>query len=154
MSRRLAATQFHPSVPASDPTPPQGHSRFAGRLKTVRTVPGNCYDYFDQLTKERSHSFAFKLDQMRQVSIDITNRRQPGLFGDLIRTRNIRVVLWSESGSCKELFSIAPGDRNRETVTLNSGRYLLELKTDTSKKVDYALKLMPMKWLLLDYFAS
>lgn len=149
MSRRLTVNPVHLSVSAV-PSSPQGHSRFAGMLKTVRTVPGKCYDYFDQLTKDRSHSFAFQLDQMRQVSIDITNHRKPGLFEELIRTRNIQVILWSESGNRKELFSIAPGDRNRETMTLNSGRYLLELKTHTSKQVDYALKLMPMKWLLLD----
>lgn len=156
MSRRLGnnVLQFESFVSSSVPSPPQCRSRFAGMLKTVKTVPGKCYDYFDELTKDRSHSFAFKLDQMRQVSIDITNRRKPGFLGDLARTRNIQVILWSESGSRRQLFSIAPGDRDRETVTLNSGRYLLELKTHTSKKVNYALKLMPMKWLLLDYFAS
>lgn len=140
-----------PASPQPNSAPVDSSSRLIGTLKTISTAPGKCYSYFDKLTKERSHSFAFKLDQMRQVSIDISNQRRPGLFGDLIRTRNIQVILWSEDGS-QQLFSIAPGDRNRETVILKSGRYLIELKTRTSQKVDYVLQLMPMKWVVLDYF--
>jgi hypothetical protein len=129
------------------------HSRVS-QLKLVRTAPGRSYDYIDELSRERSHSFAFRLDQTRKVSIDLANERDPGLFGELLRSRNIEVTLWSESGQKQALFSVAPGDRDRETVTLASGRYLLELKTHTHQKIDYALKLMPMKWLLLGYFAS
>lgn len=125
-----------------------------GKLKTVRTVPGSPYDYIDELSKDRSHSFAFKLDQTRKVSIDIANGRNPGLFEELLRSRNIEVTLWSESGQKQDLFSVAPGDRDRETVTLESGRYLLELKTHTSKRIDYALKLTPLKWLMLGCFAN
>jgi len=129
-------------------------SRFAGKLKTVRTTPGKSYDYIDELSRDRSHSFAFRLDQTRNVSIDIANERNPGLFGELLRSRNIEVTLWSESGQKQALFSVAPGDRDRETITLKSGRYLLELKTHTRKKIDYALKLTPMKWMMLGCFAS
>jgi hypothetical protein len=118
----------------------QSPDQFAGKMKTVKTPPGRCYNYFDELTKDRSHSFAFKLDQTRKVSID--------------QSRKIQVILWSESGCRQELFSTAPGDRDRETITLQSGRYLLELKTRTSKKVDYALQLTAMKWLTLGFFAS
>lgn len=132
----------------------QSPDQFAGKMKTVKTPPGRCYNYFDELTKDRSHSFAFKLDQTRKVSIDLTNQRQPRVFEELIQSRKIQVILWSESGCRQELFSTAPGDRDRETITLQSGRYLLELKTRTSKKVDYALQLTAMKWLTLGFFAS
>jgi hypothetical protein len=131
----------------------QSQSQVAGKLQAVKAVPGKCYSYFDQLTKDRSHSFAFHLDQTRKVSIDIDNQRQPDLFG-LRKSRNIQVILWSESGHNRELFSIAPGDRDRETITLKPGRYLLELKTQTHKTVDYSLKLTAMKWLMLEVFAS
>lgn len=134
---------------------PQSPSdQLAGKMKTVRTPPGRCYNYFDELTKDRSHSFAFKLDQTRKVSIDLTNQRRPSLLEEVIPSRKIQVILWSESGCRKELFSTAPGDRDRETLTLQSGRYLLELRTRTSKKVDYALQLTAMKWLTLGFFAS
>ena len=141
-----------PDQSASDHlTPAYG---LAGKLKTVRTAPGKPYDYIDELSNDRSHSFAFRLDQTRNVSIDIANGRNPGLFEELLRSRNIQVTLWSESGQKRDLFSVAPGDRDRETITLKSGRYLLELKTQTGKRIDYALKLTPMKWLMLDCFAS
>lgn len=130
------------------------NSRFAGQLKTVQTAPGSAYDCIDELSRDRSHSFAFWLDQTRNVSIDIANGRDPGLFGEWLRSRNIEVTLWSETGQKQALFSVAPGDRDRETVTLQSGRYLLELKTHTHQKIDYALRLMPLKWLMLGYFAS
>lgn len=123
------------------------------KLVPIRTLPGQCHHHFDRLTQNRSHSFVFKLDQTRKVSIDVANERNPDLFGDLIRSRNIEVMLRTESGQEQRLFSVAPGDRDRETVTLKSGRYLLELKTKTRKKVDYALKLTAMKWLLLECFA-
>lgn len=132
------------------PVPALGH--LAGKLKTVPTVPGRPYSWFDRLTKERSHSFAFRLDQTRKVAIDLVNTRSPGLFG-FARSRHIEVILWSESGR-EALFSVAPGDRDYETLTLNSGRYLLELKTHTSKKIDYALRLTALKWLMLDCFAG
>jgi hypothetical protein len=154
LSKPMNRLENQPSsnLPPSDLTP--SDSQVAGKLKTVRTAPGMSYDYIDELSKDRSHSFAFWLDQTRNVSIDIANDRNPGLFGELLRSRNIEVTLWSESGQKQDLFSVAPGDRDRETITLKSGRYLLELKTHTSKKIDYALKLTPMKWLMLGCFAS
>jgi hypothetical protein len=123
----------------------------AAKFMPIQTLPGQCHQHYDRLTQERSHSFAFKLDQMRKVSIDVANQRHPGLFGDLIYSRNIEVMLRSESGDQRRLFSVAPGDRDREVITLQSGRYLLELKTKTSKTVSYALKLTAMKWLLLEF---
>lgn len=129
-------------------------SRFAGKLKTVRTVPGQPYAYIDKLTKDRSHSFAFWLDQSRKVSIDLANDRHPSLLNELIRSRNIEVILWHESGWHQALFSVAPGNRDYETLTLKSGRYLLELKTRTNQKLDYALRLTAMKWLMLGCFAN
>ncbi|MFM7424188.1 MAG: hypothetical protein ACKO7W_04190 [Elainella sp.] len=127
--------------------PLTGH--LTGKLKTVPTLPGTPYSWIDRLTKERSHSFAFRLDQTRKVAIDLVNTRSPGLLG-LTRSRHIEVILWSESGQPEALFSVAPGDRDYETLTLKSGRYLLELKTRTSKKIDYALRLTALKWLMLD----
>lgn len=129
----------------------QPQSNLAAKFVPIHTLPGRCHHHTDRLTQDRSHSFAFKLDQMRKVSIDVANERHPGLFGDLIPSRNIEVMLRSESGHQHRLFSVAPGDRDREVITLESGRYLLELKTKTSKKVDYALKLTAMKWLLLEF---
>lgn len=129
----------------------QRQSGLAAKLVPIHTLPGQCHHHFDRLTQDRSHSFAFRLDQMRKVSIDVDNQRHPGLFGDLICSRHIEVMLRSESGEHHRLFSVAPGDRDREIVTLKSGRYLLELKTKTSKKVNYALKLTAMKWLLLEF---
>lgn len=129
----------------------QQQSDLTAKLVPILTLPGQCHHHSDRLTQDRSHSFAFKLDQMRKVSIDVANERHPGLFGDLIPSRNIDVMLRSESGDQHRLFSVAPGDRDREVITLKSGRYLLELKTRTSKKVDYALKLTAMKWLLLEF---
>jgi hypothetical protein len=131
--------------------PVLGH--LAGKLKTVNTVPGKPYRWIDRLTKERSHSFAFRLDQTRKVAIDLVNTRSPGWFG-LTRSRHIEVILWSESGQREALFSVAPGDRDYETLTLKSGRYLLELKTCTSHKIDYALRLTALKWLMLDCLAG
>lgn len=157
MSRRLEKNviQIGESVVSSHSAVlAQSRSRFVGKLKPVKTVPGKCFSDSDALTKERSHSFAFSLDQTRKVSIDIVNQRKPSLLEELFRSRNIQAILWSECGNKKELFSTAPGERNRETITLKSGRYLLELKTNTGKKVHYALKLTPMKWLMLEYFAS
>ncbi len=130
------------------------YSRFAGQLKTVKTAPGSLYDCMDELSCERSHSFTFWLDQTRKVSIDLANERNPGLFGEWLRSRNIQVTLWNELGQKQELFSVAPGDRDRETLTLKSGRYLLELRTHTHQKIDYALRLMPMKWLMLGCFVN
>jgi hypothetical protein len=129
----------------------QRRSEMAAKLVPISTLPGQCHHHIDRLTQDRSHSFAFKLDQMRKVSIDVANERHPGLFGDLIYSRNIEVMLRSESGDQQRLFSVAPGDRDREVITLKSGRYLLELRTKTSKKVDYALKLTAMKWLFLGF---
>lgn len=126
----------------------------AGKLKTVRTAPGECYDCFDNLTSDRSHSFAFQLDQTRRVSIDIANHRKLSLLTSWFNSQNISVVLWSEGGQPQELFSVAPGDRDRETITLKAGRYLLELKTSTDQKIDYVLKFTAMKWLLLECLAS
>lgn len=135
--------------------PSQAHFRHrpAGTLKAVGAVPGKSYHHFDKLTKGRSHSFAFQLDQTRKVSIDIANQRYPGIFEELIWSRKIQVTLWND-GRCVDLFSVAPGDRDRETITLQSGRYLLELKTHTSKQIGYALKLTALKWLMLECFAS
>lgn len=124
-----------------------------GKLKTVATLPGTCYSYLDRLTQERTHSFAFQVDQTRKVAIDIVNQRSPRLFEEFCWSRKIQVTLWCDDRG-QELFTVAPGDRGRETVTLKPGQYLLELKTQTSKKVDYTLKLTPLKWLLLDCFAS
>lgn len=156
MSRRSEKNVIYTGssvVPSHTVVLAQPCSRFAGKLKAVKATPGKCYSYFDQLTKERSHSFAFSLDQTRKVSIDIDNQRQPGLFEELFKSRNIQVILWSESGYKRELFSIAPGDRDRKTLTLQSGRYLLELKTQTRREINYTLKLTAMKWLMLEYFA-
>ncbi|MCU0525095.1 MAG: hypothetical protein MUF72_09745 [Elainella sp. Prado103] len=121
-----------------------------GQLKTVQATPGQCYDYLDELTHDRSHSFAFRLDQTRRVSIDIANQLQPKWLGQWFGYQNIQVVLWSAWGEQQELFSVAPGDRDREIITLNAGRYLLELKTETDQKIDYSLKLTAMKWLMLE----
>lgn len=130
------------------------HAQVVGQLKTVPTAPGQCYDYFDNLTSDRSHSFAFQLDQTRRVSIDIANHHRLNLLTGWFNSQHIEVVLWSEGGQQQELFSVAPGDRDRETITLKAGRYLLELKTYTDQKINYVLKFTAMKWLLLECLAS
>lgn len=126
----------------------------ASQLKTIRTAPGECYDYCDNLSRDRSHSFAFQLDQMRRVSIDLANPRPFHLLGGWFASQSIEVILWNELGDRQSLFSVSPGDRDRQTLTLRPGRYLLELKTSTPQKIDYMLKLTAMKWLLLEYITG
>lgn len=143
---------LHPFKPVISlfPIAPSIQVQRTGKLKTVQVLPGQCYDYFDELTQDRSHSFAFRLDQSRRVSIDVVNQLKPKLLRQWFGSAHIQVVLWSAWGQQQPLFSVAPGDRDREVITLNAGRYLLELKTETDQKIDYALKFTAMKWLLLE----
>ncbi len=155
MIRKNAVLFFKPVISLFPVVPSQMRTHaVAGKLKTVYTAPGECYDYFDKLTSERSHSFAFQLDQTRRVSIDIANHHQINLLAGWFNSQNIKVVLWNEGGYRQDLFSVAPGDRDRETLTLQPGRYLLELRTYTHQKIDYVLKFTAMKWLLLECFAG
>jgi hypothetical protein len=124
------------------------------QLKQVRTAPGCCYACLDELTSDRSHSFAFQLDQTRRVSIDVANQRRINWLTGWLEPQDIEVILWSEFGYRQVLFTVAPDDRNRETLVLRTGRYLLELKTHAPHKRGYALQLTALKWLLLDCLAS
>lgn len=124
------------------------------QLKRIPAAPGRCYAWFDQLTSDRSHSFAFQLDQTRRVAIDVTNQRRDSWLTGWLESQEIEVVLWSEFGYRQVLFTVAPDQRGRETVVLKTGRYLLELKTETPHKRGYLLQLTALKWLLLDCLAS